>query len=242
MVTLPHVKAKPYQLNNTIQFYEWGTRGPDAYIPRLLGFEPEGDTPYAELWLGAHPKAASRVVVENEYDGPADMIISLSQWLAAYPDDILGPQVAARYGGQFPFLTKVLSAGTSLSIQAHPDKNQAERLHAQDPEHYGDDNHKPEISVALDGLDALMGFKPYDQILDTLERYPELGDFLGETMMAHMHAAADRDTETQSACVHAMFNKLIKLANKEPDEMAEVVDALVRRLSGGASSEQKPVF
>jgi mannose-6-phosphate isomerase len=37
----------------------------------------------------------------------------------------------------------------ALSIQAHPDKENARRLHAEDPQHYPDDNHKPELAIAL---------------------------------------------------------------------------------------------
>ncbi len=33
--------------------------------------------------------------------------------------------------------------------QAHPDKALAEQLHARDPEHYLDANHKPEMAIAL---------------------------------------------------------------------------------------------
>ena len=44
---------------------------------------------------------------------------------------------------------KVLSVAKALSIQAHPDKALAARLHAQDPAHYPDANHKPEMAIAL---------------------------------------------------------------------------------------------
>lgn len=39
-----------------------------------------------------------------------------------------------RFGCDLPFLFKVLSVGTALSIQSHPDKALAERLHAEKPE------------------------------------------------------------------------------------------------------------
>lgn len=44
--------------------------------------------------------------------------------------------VHARYGEKLPFLFKVLSIQKALSIQAHPDKKLAERLHAEDPRNY----------------------------------------------------------------------------------------------------------
>jgi mannose-6-phosphate isomerase len=73
-----------------------------------------------------------------------------------------------------PYLLKVLSAGEALSIQAHPDKIQAQGLHQLDPEHYPDDNHKPEIAIAIDHLDALVGFISDQEFSTLLETYPEL--------------------------------------------------------------------
>ena len=50
-----------------------------------------------------------------------------------------------QFDGKLPFLFKVLSVNKALSIQAHPHKELAEKLHAADPAHYPDDNHKPEM-------------------------------------------------------------------------------------------------
>lgn len=58
-----------------------------------------------------------------------------------------------------PFLFKVLSIKTALSIQAHPDKELARRLHALRPDLYKDDNHKPEISIAVTRFEALCSFQ-----------------------------------------------------------------------------------
>lgn len=53
---------------------------------------------------------------------------------------------------------QVLSVAKALSIQAHPDKNLASILHKQQPEVYKDDNHKPEMALALTEFEALCGF------------------------------------------------------------------------------------
>lgn len=47
--------------------------------------------------------------------------------------ELLGAALPA-FGCDLPFLFKVLSVGTALSIQSHPDKALAERLHAERPE------------------------------------------------------------------------------------------------------------
>ena len=46
----------------------------------------------------------------------------------------------------------------ALSIQSHPDKALAEKLHAERPSIYKDDNHKPEMALAVTPFEALCGF------------------------------------------------------------------------------------
>ena len=60
-----------------------------------------------------------------------------------------GTSLEQAVGGQLPFMFKVLSAGKALSIQAHPCKLLARDLHRDNPKEYADDNHKPELAVAL---------------------------------------------------------------------------------------------
>ena len=58
-----------------------------------------------------------------------------------------------------PFLFKVLAVEKALSIQAHPHKELAQKLHAEFPDVYKDPNHKPEIAIALnDNFLACYGF------------------------------------------------------------------------------------
>ncbi len=162
--------SRPYRLANIIQNYAWGTRNSEAFIPELLGIDVEPDQAYAELWMGIHPNAPSSII-----DLEAGQL-SLSRWLSDMPRERL-----AVNGGlsNLPYLLKVLSAGEALSIQAHPNKQDAERLHQLDPEHYPDDNHKPEIAIALDFLDALVGFISNRQYLTLLEAYPEIKALIG---------------------------------------------------------------
>lgn len=46
----------------------------------------------------------------------------------------------------------------ALSIQAHPDKELAKKLHKRHPNLYKDDNHKPEMALAITQFEALCGF------------------------------------------------------------------------------------
>ena len=60
---------------------------------------------------------------------------------------------------------KVLSVNKILSIQAHPDKALAEKLHKKDPTHYPDDNHKPELAIALTPFEGFNGFRPLKEVV-----------------------------------------------------------------------------
>ena len=164
-------EPRPYLLENKIQQYAWGARGKKAFIPQLLGMETKLNEPYAELWIGIHPNAPSEIKM-------GDSLFSLTEFIQNHPVEILGQSVSSAFSGTLPFLLKVLSAGEALSIQAHPSKEQARHLHAQDPEHYPDDNHKPEIAIALDSLTALAGFKRFIELQQTLLTYPELSEFI----------------------------------------------------------------
>jgi mannose-6-phosphate isomerase len=73
---------------------------------------------------------------------------------------LMGIEINQKFGQKLPFLFKVLSIGKALSIQAHPNKKLAEQLHARDSKNYPDDNHKPEMTIAITPFDGLCGFRP----------------------------------------------------------------------------------
>ncbi|MGB8426578.1 MAG: type I phosphomannose isomerase catalytic subunit, partial [Desulfobacterales bacterium] len=87
-------------LKNMVQPYAWGSH---TAIPELLGVRPEPGLPQAELWMGAHPKAPSQVEVNGKW-------LSLEELVNRYPQEILGRETAAAFGGTLPFLFKVLAA------------------------------------------------------------------------------------------------------------------------------------
>ena len=146
-------------LQNTIQEYNWGAR---TVIADLLGKTSPSEKPQAELWMGAHPKAPSLVMLDGRSESLADII-------SADPEDVLGETVADRFGKRLPYLFKVLAAARPLSIQAHPNRTQAEKgfrreemagIPLDGPErNYRDADHKPECLCALTPFWALMGFR-----------------------------------------------------------------------------------
>jgi mannose-6-phosphate isomerase len=159
------------RLQNTIRDYAWGSR---TALPELTGVEPDG-TPQAELWMGAHESAPS-VLPSGD---------SLYDVVSAGPSDVLGEETAERFDGRFPFLAKLLAAGQPLSIQAHPSREQAIDGYARDEaagiprdatdRNYKDPWPKPEILIALEPFDALVGFRPLATTVALLDALKPLG-------------------------------------------------------------------
>jgi len=155
---------KPLRLENPVQHYAWGSK---SFIQELLGRKTDGRTPWAELWMGAHPKAPSRVPVNGDF-------VPLDSLIARHPEEILGSAVAGAFGGTLPFLFKVLAADQPLSIQAHPDRHLAEEGYERenrlgipiDAPHrnYRDRWPKPEIICAVKPFSALNGFRKASEI------------------------------------------------------------------------------
>jgi len=148
-----------FHLVNDIRDYAWGDK---HLIYDFLGLENPENRPAAELWMGAHPISPSRIEL------PHAGSIALDSWIAQNRESALGPRISSHYG-TLPFLFKLLAAGKALSIQAHPSKLLAEegfrREEAagigRDAAHrnYRDENHKPEIIMALTPFTAMSGFR-----------------------------------------------------------------------------------
>ncbi len=155
------------RLDGQVQRYAWGDT---TTIPHLLGRNPTGE-PAAELWMGAHDRAPSRLSSGD----------TLDQVIAADPINTLGDAVATSFG-QLPYLFKVLAIASPLSIQVHPSLTQATAGFARENERgvdlgapdrtYRDANHKPELIVALTPFEALCGFREIDSTRDLID---ELG-------------------------------------------------------------------
>jgi mannose-6-phosphate isomerase len=149
------------KISNQPRNYAWGSRTliPDYFGPDLVASAPE--QPAAEIWFGTHPGSPS--------------------FLAEQKSTLLVEKLG---GHELSFLLKILAADSPLSIQAHPNKAQAisgfERENSQGislnapNRNYKDDQHKPEVIVALSDFEALCGFKPIqeiDQLLEDMETH-----------------------------------------------------------------------
>lgn len=219
------VERKSYKLHNKIQHYDWGTKNEEAFIPNFLGIKPVLDETYAELWIGAHPKSPSEIVID-------DTNYNLNEVIELFPNEILGEKVAAKFNNKLPFLLKVLSAARALSIQTHPNKQQAEFLHQKDPINYPDDNHKPEIAIALDSLIAVAGFRPTKEIKEIFTKNYELRDFVGDK---NYECIVNGDEAELEANIKTVYNFIMRKA-----EDTVQVEKLITRLLEKFSKLDKP--
>ncbi|MFE7841295.1 mannose-6-phosphate isomerase, class I [Streptomyces sp. NPDC057474] len=206
------------RLDNTVRPYAWGST---TAIPQLLGVAPTGE-PQAEMWMGAHPGAPSRTG-----RGPLTEVIDEA------PERELGTRTVAKFGPRLPFLLKLLAAGAPLSLQVHPNLEQAREGYEDEEQrgipidaghrNYKDANHKPELICALTEFDGLCGFRDPLQAadllaaldVDSLKPYVDL-------LQAHPEEAALREV-------------LTAVLGADPEEMAHTVTeaaAACARLGG----------
>ncbi|KAG5936674.1 hypothetical protein E4U53_000170 [Claviceps sorghi] len=107
---------------------------------------------------------------------------------------LLSSSVSSKYGTKLPFLFKVLSINKALSIQAHPNKKLAEQLHARDAKNYPDDNHKPEMAIAITPFEGLCGFRPPAEISHFLEHVAPLRALVGEQVAGEFVETVNKQT------------------------------------------------
>ncbi|MFJ5176564.1 mannose-6-phosphate isomerase, class I [Streptomyces griseoviridis] len=203
------------RLDNTVRPYAWGST---TALPGLLGTAPSGE-PQAEMWMGAHPGAPSRT-------GRGTLV----EVIDADPRRELGPAATAKFGPRLPFLLKLLAAGAPLSLQVHPDLEQAKEGYADEERrgipvdapyrNYKDANHKPELICALTEFDGLCGFrdpagtadllaglgvdslKPYVDLLRARPEDAALREVLTAVLTADPEDMRRTVTETAAACAH----------------------------------------
>lgn len=212
-------------LRPTLQHYEWGGY---EFIPGLLGVENAERRPFAELWMGTHPRGPARA----EIDGT---LLPLDRLIAAEPWQTLGTDVALRFAGRLPYLFKVLDVRIMASLQAHPTKGQATEGFAREnaagipldapARSYRDENHKPEVHVVLTDFWMLHGFRPLEEISEALAAEPELSGIMPS--FDEKLGASHGDQGGRSALLRELYARVMTMEQAEADA---ILTPLVARL------------
>lgn len=174
-------ERKVFKLQGRVQHYAWGGT---EYLPKLLSVANPDGKPFAEYWMGAHENAPAMLEGVPAFAGVlAGEAIPLSEYLRERPTERLGAYTAERFG-RLPYLLKILDVKDMLSIQVHPSKGAAEEEFAAENQrgvalnatdrNYKDDNHKPELMVALSEFWLLHGFKAEQDMIRILADTAEL--------------------------------------------------------------------
>ena len=156
------------KLTNEAMDYAWGSKN---LISDYFGIPATGK-PMAEIWFGTH-------------DGSPTQVIGSTSSLHTLLDALGKP-------GRLPYLLKILAAGAPLSIQAHPNPEEAREGFERENKagipisashrNYKDYLPKPELIVALsESFDALVGFADPRVVI---EKFDELGEVATESLKA----------------------------------------------------------
>ncbi|KIW14070.1 mannose-6-phosphate isomerase, class I [Exophiala spinifera] len=209
--------------------YDWGKKGKDSAAARYAAATPsdtfsiQDDKPYAELWMGTHPSLPSKDLSTGR--SLLDMV-SDNQAL-------IGTDIATKYQDKLPFLFKVLSIAKALSIQAHPNKKLAEQLHAKDPKNYPDDNHKPEMTLAVTPFEGLCGFRPLKEIAHFLSTIPPLRSLVGEEASAALEKVASNPNASVAESKSALKSAFSTLMKSDRSAVASKSKELVSLAESG---------
>ena len=190
-----------YKIKGKVRHYEWGGY---SFIPSFLGDAELQEKPSAEYWLGVHPNDPAEVV---SVAGEMTTLNELQEQLGDTP---------------LPFLMKLLDVRMMLSIQVHPSKALAIAGFAREQEAgiaatapnrtYKDDNHKPELMVALSDFWMLHGLRSEPELRADFQRRPScalLLDILENEGMTGLVTAA---VSKNDPAIKSITSKLIEAA------------------------------
>ena len=201
-------------LKNPVQEYAWGSK---TALQSLLRDKSYAGKPVAEIWIGAHPIACSLVLEESQWI-PLDKIINKK------PEVVLGTSIARRFDGKLPFLFKIIAVESPLSVQVHPNLEQAkdgfsrensQGISIDSPKrNFKDSNHKPELICPLTPFEALSGFRnatEVEALMDRLFTSPE-----SEKIIKLKNLVLQRPVEDN-------FRKLFTMSRTDQVELVKAV-------------------
>ncbi|MEY3405957.1 MAG: hypothetical protein RLZZ556_29 [Actinomycetota bacterium] len=201
------------KLTNQALDYAWGSKN---LISDYFGLPATGK-PMAEIWFGTHDGSPTQVIGQGQ---------SLHELL-----------LQEGKADRLEFLLKILAAEAPLSIQAHPNPEQAVAGFAKENaagisiaaanRNYKDDRAKPELIVALsESFDALVGFADSRLIIEKLQELLELSQegALQEKLKSWIEWLAGKDgirkvfldSLTDPEITSDLISELVDLAEQLP--------------------------
>jgi mannose-6-phosphate isomerase len=222
-----------FPMENIIKEYSWGNR---TSISKLIGINNPEQKNQAELWMGAHSNGCSKIKLNNT-------MTLLSDFIQKDKIAILSKKTTETFTG-LPYLFKVLAVETALSIQVHPNKNQAEIGFKKEQEagisitsedrNYRDSNHKPELVYALTPYLAMNGFKEFNEIITLFKKLSiPLIQTLVDAFMTEVNSTGLKHFFTDLFSIKGKIKKQViqKLLKYSNEHKSESLFALILDLS-----------
>lgn len=158
--------------------------------------------------------------------------VELHQIVDQNKEQLLGKNCIEKFGGVIPFLPKILSIAKALPLQIHPNKDLATKLHKENPEQFTDDNHKPEIAIALGPFEVFAGWMATEEIQALFDTLPPLQKFLpnkqakfdNETLRSVVETILKSSDESIKVCQQ----ELQKIQREKYGKHAYILDILPR--------------
>ncbi|MFK7771426.1 MAG: mannose-6-phosphate isomerase, class I [Saprospiraceae bacterium] len=210
---------KVFPIKGAIQNYAWGGK---EFIPKLMSLQNADSQPFAEVWLGAHQRGPAQMNMDGRE-------VSLKDFLEKNPE-ALGEKVINQFGKRLPYLFKVLDVNKMLSIQTHPTKKAAEIGFAREEKagisvtafnrNYKDDNHKPEVMVAMTEFWLLHGFKSLEVIEEVLTSVPEF-----KMLLEYYQRILQKEVDNK---LFHFYKNLMEMSQRTVDD---ILQPLAERLS-----------
>jgi len=196
------------KLTNQPLDYAWGST---TLVSDYFGVPPTGE-PMAEIWFGTH-------------DGSPTQVIGLGTSL----HDLL---LARGKEARLPFLLKILAAEKPLSIQAHPNAEQAIEGFARENaaglalnaanRNYKDNKPKPELIVALSkSFEALVGFADHRLVA---EKFGEILEASSSEKLTKVLTGWIADLDS-SGGIQKVFMDTLSSAACDDQFISDLVDA-----------------
>lgn len=193
----------------------WGMTASSSIIGELLmtSADPMWNKNIGEAWCGTHPQRPALIKGTKE---------NLFELISRSPVSVLGEKLYQKNGPSLPFLFKILTINTPLSIQVHPNQNKARELSSRSPERYKDQSEKPEIGVAIRDTKLLLGFRPVAEIIDFIKRFPPAVGFFSKELargsVEEIYKKLLVSTESEIQFLNTQIFELLKIKTNLVEE------------------------
>lgn len=202
----------------------WGMTSSSSIIGQLLlsPQHPMWGKSIGEAWCGTHSQRPALIKGREK---------NLLEFIGQNPEAVLGERLIVTNGPSLPFLFKILTIKTPLSIQIHPNKKKATELSARFPERYLDPAEKPEIGVAITRTQLLLGFRPIEEIKRFINELPPAASFFSDELTSGTLRGIYQKLLTSSEAEIAFLNSSLSELLSRKDSLIEEEKQFVKLFS-----------